>query len=101
MDCTGGENLLGKGDMLYLGNGSLKPIRIQSAYVDESTKNYLINKLRNARVIKSEPKVEVAAPKTEPTPVTKPKRMGLFQTMKALMSVKPIMFQSDEYPHNI
>lgn len=107
LDQSGAENLLGQGDMLYLANGALKPIRMQSAYVDKATKEYLINKLHNARVIKPEPKVEVkpAAPKTEPTPaptpVAKPKRMGLIQTMKALMSVKPIMFQSDDYPPKI
>ena len=33
IDTSGAESLLGKGDMLYLGNGSPQPIRLQGAFV--------------------------------------------------------------------
>lgn len=33
LDQNGAENLVGRGDMLFLGNGAIEPIRIQSAYV--------------------------------------------------------------------
>ena len=35
MDQTGAEKLLGKGDMLYMSRDSLKPIRVQGAFVDD------------------------------------------------------------------
>ena len=41
LDSTGAENLVGNGDMLFLGNGSFKPIRIQAAYLDGKSKNEL------------------------------------------------------------
>ncbi|MFC6164775.1 DNA translocase FtsK [Lactiplantibacillus dongliensis] len=34
LDASGAERLLGRGDMLYLGNGQSTPIRIQGTYVD-------------------------------------------------------------------
>ena len=36
LDCTGAEELLGKGDMLFLPMGLNSPIRVQGAYVDDS-----------------------------------------------------------------
>jgi DNA segregation ATPase FtsK/SpoIIIE, S-DNA-T family len=35
IDSNGAEDLIGKGDMLYLGNGAAKPSRIQGAYLSE------------------------------------------------------------------
>ncbi|MGV0167118.1 DNA translocase FtsK [Furfurilactobacillus sp. WILCCON 0119] len=34
LDTAGAERLLGRGDMLYLGNGKSQPIRLQGTYVD-------------------------------------------------------------------
>ncbi len=35
LDSSGAERLLGKGDMLYLGNGAGQPIRLQGTFIDE------------------------------------------------------------------
>lgn len=35
LDSAGAERLLGKGDMLYLGNGAGQPIRLQGTFIDE------------------------------------------------------------------
>ena len=35
LDVGGAEKLLGNGDMLYLGNGMNKPIRVQGAFVSD------------------------------------------------------------------
>lgn len=35
LDISGAENLLGKGDMLYLPLGQGKPIRVQGAYISD------------------------------------------------------------------
>jgi S-DNA-T family DNA segregation ATPase FtsK/SpoIIIE len=35
LDCGGAEKLVGKGDMLYLGEGMIEPIRCQGGYISE------------------------------------------------------------------
>lgn len=35
LDMPGGEDLIGNGDMLFLANGALKPMRLQGGYVSE------------------------------------------------------------------
>ncbi|HAT53707.1 MAG TPA: DNA translocase FtsK, partial [Lactobacillus sp.] len=35
LDTSGAERLLGRGDMLYLGNGKSQPIRLQGTFVDD------------------------------------------------------------------
>lgn len=35
LDASGAEKLLGKGDMLFLGNGTNRPVRLQGTFVDE------------------------------------------------------------------
>lgn len=46
LDKSGAENLYGKGDMLFLANGSFEPIRLQSAYVDEYEKIHLAESIK-------------------------------------------------------
>ena len=35
IDIGGAEKLLGRGDMLFLGNGTSKPVRVQGVYVSD------------------------------------------------------------------
>ena len=35
LDTAGAERLLGRGDMLYLGNGSGQPMRLQGTYIED------------------------------------------------------------------
>ena len=104
---NGAEHLFGKGDMLYLGNGSFTPIRIQSAYVDAEIKQKIANCVRNREVATPAPS---PAPQYngkifhDPTPAPQPqapRKAGLLQTMINLLKVKPIMFRSDDYPPKI
>lgn len=43
---VGAEKLLGRGDMLFLPKGTLKPIRIQAQYISEDEINKSINKIK-------------------------------------------------------
>ena len=45
LDRKGGENLLGNGDLLFLGKGMFEPIRIQACYVDTTEMNGIGNEL--------------------------------------------------------
>ncbi len=42
LDMPGGEKLMGHGDMLFLPNGSLSPIRLQGGFVSESEINNVV-----------------------------------------------------------
>lgn len=42
LDMPGGEKLMGQGDMLYLPNGSLKPVRLQAGFVSEVAINNVV-----------------------------------------------------------
>ena len=35
IDSAGAEKLLGRGDMLYLGNGKSQPVRLQGTYIND------------------------------------------------------------------
>ncbi|MCS7150895.1 MAG: DNA translocase FtsK [Endomicrobia bacterium] len=50
LDTTGAEELLGRGDMLYLPTGAPKPIRLQGAYVSEKDINRVVNFIREQKV---------------------------------------------------
>jgi S-DNA-T family DNA segregation ATPase FtsK/SpoIIIE len=42
LDMPGGEKLMGHGDMLFLPNGSLSPIRLQGGFVSEMAINNIV-----------------------------------------------------------
>lgn len=42
LDMPGGEKLMGQGDMLFLPNGSLTPIRLQGGFISESGINNIV-----------------------------------------------------------
>ena len=96
LDRGGAEKLLGKGDMLFLANGSFEPIRIQSAYITEQEKIDLAKKF-----FFDKSKNETPTAPSKPTTYQKPKRIGLIRALINLWNVKPIMFRTDDYPPKI
>jgi len=46
LDCPGAEKLLGNGDMLYLGAGLSKPVRIQGAFLTENELKNVVDYLK-------------------------------------------------------
>ncbi len=50
LDITGAEELLGKGDMLYLATGSPKPIRLQGTYVSDKDIINVVNFIRSQNI---------------------------------------------------
>lgn len=118
LDRSGADKLLGNGDMLFLGNGAFNPIRIQSAYVSQNTKEKIANALSYEEHIEQPTEKAYTSndlfdyyskqgydmadsfkrlheTKEEPK---KQKKVGL---LKAFFSIRPIMFQTDEYPPRI
>ncbi|BCB05304.1 DNA translocase FtsK [Bacillus sp. KH172YL63] len=49
IDGSGAERLLGKGDMLFLENGSSKPVRLQGTFVSDDEIDEIINHVREQR----------------------------------------------------
>ncbi|WRP08886.1 DNA translocase FtsK [Rossellomorea aquimaris] len=49
IDGSGAERLLGKGDMLFLENGSSKPVRLQGTFVSDDEIDDIINHVRGQR----------------------------------------------------
>ncbi len=47
LDSVGAERLLGKGDMLYLGNGQSAPVRLQGTFVTDDEIERIIEHVRN------------------------------------------------------
>jgi DNA segregation ATPase FtsK/SpoIIIE, S-DNA-T family len=45
LDMAGGEKLMGHGDMLFLPNGSLTPVRLQGGFVSETAINNIVSGL--------------------------------------------------------
>lgn len=93
LDKSGAENLLGKGDMLFLSNGSFNPIRIQSAYVDEKTKQKLANSIYCKKQTTNA---------AEPQKISydhlinsEPKKVGFFQGIKNLWNAPQTTTTSD------
>lgn len=119
LDQGGAEKLFGKGDMLYLGNGAFNPIRIQSAYISQEIKEKVSNTLSYENHIEQPQQKEYTrddlfnyysnqgydvegalkwSQEQQAKKPTKKKKVGL---LKALFSVKPIMFRTDDYPPKI
>jgi S-DNA-T family DNA segregation ATPase FtsK/SpoIIIE len=107
LDENGAEKLFGKGDMLIKKGGS-KPIHAQGCFVCDEDKIAIAQQATNGKHYDIFPKVTPTVNPT-PTPTTstptyqpkKKKRVGLIQGMINLMRVKPIMFESDDYPPKI
>lgn len=51
LDTMGAEDLLGRGDMLFLPTGEPKPIRLQGAYVSEKNIERVINAIKGQKFI--------------------------------------------------
>ncbi|RLQ97901.1 DNA translocase FtsK [Falsibacillus albus] len=49
IDISGAERLLGKGDMLFLENGSSKPVRLQGTFVSDDEIDKIVEHVRNER----------------------------------------------------
>lgn len=122
---AGAEHLLGKGDMLFHANGAMSDIRVQSAYVDESTKLELASTLAIVERHENESSEEKQYTKQEILDYyksrgydleasfkrldeednkkrhQKPQRIGFIQRCINLWNTKPIMFRSDDYPPKI
>lgn len=91
LDVTGGEDLLGNGDMLFLSNGALKPIRLQGGYISELTLDRLIEFLLDNNIPKA-PIVEAETKRTLPDRVLnhgEEKYMvsGIFAIMFGLLGI--------------
>lgn len=94
-DHGGAETLMGKGDMLFLANGSFTPLRIQAPYVTPEFKKLLVSYMA--------PK-EPTQPQTVTntyTPTYYKKPAGLLHGLAALYKIKPVVIKSNEYPINI
>ncbi|MEH7254545.1 DNA translocase FtsK, partial [Neobacillus niacini] len=49
IDISGAEKLLGRGDMLFLENGSSKPVRLQGTYVSDEEIDLVVGHVRDQR----------------------------------------------------
>jgi DNA segregation ATPase FtsK/SpoIIIE, S-DNA-T family len=49
IDISGAEKLLGRGDMLFLENGSSKPVRLQGTFVSDEEIDLVVNHVRGER----------------------------------------------------
>lgn len=49
LDMGGAERLLGRGDMLYMGSGSSKPVRLQGPYVSDEEIDHVTNYIKDQR----------------------------------------------------
>lgn len=98
---SGGEKLLGHGDMFYLGNGMYEPMRIQAPYISDEDKLKVVEiakaqlKGLNGNISKTpitpkEPErvsyEHLVHPKQEQQEPPKKKRVGLIQGLRNIMN---------------
>lgn len=68
MDRTGGEKLLGNGDMLFLKDGAFEPVRIQGCFISEEEIDAVVaNAVEGCNMLKSDDYNEVETPKEKKT----------------------------------
>lgn len=72
LDSTGAEELLGRGDMLYLPTGAPKPIRLQGAYVSEKDVENVVNFIRSQGI---KPQYELIEKQQSPAKILKEKEI--------------------------
>ena len=122
LERNGAEHLFGNGDMLVLGNGKLELVRVQGAYINNNLKKDLADCIpyeEHKPTPKEKPAEDIYQhymdkgidlkeseewldnqPKPEPKESEKKakrKHVSFFNVFK----LRPIMFQSEDYPHNI
>ncbi|KIL43886.1 DNA translocase FtsK [Jeotgalibacillus soli] len=52
IDTSGADRLLGRGDMLFLGNGASKPVRLQGTFVSDEEIDAVVSHVRQEREVK-------------------------------------------------
>lgn len=86
LDTTGAEELLGRGDMLYLPTGAPKPIRLQGAYVSEKDINRVVEFIRRQNI---KPSYEPLLKHQEPQRILKEKELQQNEDLySALLLIK-------------
>ena len=96
---SGGEKLLGHGDMYYLGNGMYSPMRIQAPFISDEDKERTVQiatqqlkglggNICKTVTVKEEPQRVSYEHLIHPTPVEEPKnkRVGFFQGLKNIIN---------------
>lgn len=62
LDMNGAEQLLGRGDMLFMASDAAKPVRIQGTYVSDSEVEQIVNFWRSAKPPEDEAPTSSASP---------------------------------------
>ena len=100
---SGGEKLLGYGDMLYLGKGMNDPVRIQAPYISDEDKLHVIRIVTPQLEGLGPKKQEKAAPEKvsydhlihPDKPKPERKRVGLIQGLINIMNAPPCTTPND------
>lgn len=82
LDSTGAEELLGRGDMLYLPTGAPKPIRLQGAYVSEKDIENVVNFIRSQGI---KPQYELIEKSHSPAKILKEKELQQTEDLYAAL----------------
>ncbi|MCX7910514.1 MAG: DNA translocase FtsK [Endomicrobia bacterium] len=82
LDSTGAEELLGRGDMLYLPTGAPKPIRLQGAYVSEKDIESVVNFIKSQGI---KPQYEPIVKSSSPVKIIKEKEQQQTEDLYAAL----------------